>query len=138
MMMTMSSGRRVELAGLRFVVVEDEPLIAKSIVRVLQRNECDVIGPFASTERTFEALEQNEGFDGALLDINLGNELVYPLAEAFRRGGQSFAFLTGYSRNVLREDFRDFPLLEKPFSTVELEDFLVQTFGKSGEEWASR
>ncbi|MBS0189712.1 MAG: response regulator [Phycisphaerales bacterium] len=131
-MMT-SEANRAGLEGLRFIVVEDEPLVARAIVRMLERSECNVLGPFASTANTFEALARGEEFDGALLDINLGNELVYPLAEAMRKEGRPFAFLTGYSRSAIREDFRDRPMLEKPFSSAELLQFLSRTFAKKEE-----
>ena len=38
-----------------------------------------------------------EGDDGAILDVNLGGEAVYPLAEVLAAGRVPFIFVTGYS-----------------------------------------
>lgn len=130
MMMMVLSGGRVELAGLRLLVVEDMPLIARSIAVILKKNECEVVGPVASVAQGIAAIDAEPELDGALLDINLGNELVYPLAAELKRREIHFAFLTGYARSLVHKKFQDRPLLEKPFARNELEDFLVANFGK--------
>ena len=38
--------------------------------------------------------------DGALLDVRLGGEKVFPVAERLRDEGVPFAFITGYNDDI--------------------------------------
>ena len=48
------------LAGLRVLVVEDEPLIAMDVERLLREFGCDVIGPFRDPEGAVAASQNRE------------------------------------------------------------------------------
>ncbi len=69
------------LSGLKVLVVEDEPLIAMALADMLTEFGCTVAGPAASLKRGMRLMEE-EAIDGAVLDINLGGEMVFPLADA--------------------------------------------------------
>jgi len=57
------------------------------------------------------------GHDVAILDVNLGKEYSFPIADHLIREGTPIAFLTGYdAASVLPERFRGIPCLSKPFS----------------------
>ena len=58
------------LRGKRFLVVEDEPMIALDIVAGLESAGVAVEGPVGSVEDALRAIE-NASIDGALLDANL-------------------------------------------------------------------
>jgi hypothetical protein len=58
----------------------------------------------------------------AILDIKLGDELVYPLADALRDRGVPFIFATGYDASAIPKVYKDVPLMEKP---VALEEALL-------------
>ena len=53
--------------------------------------------------------------DAAILDVNLGGEMVFPLAEALRDRGVPFMFATGYDSWALPPAYADVPRCEKPF-----------------------
>ncbi len=80
-------------------------------------------------------MQQRKGSDGggrndieaAILDVNLGGELVYPVADHLRARGIPFIFVTGYARESVERRFADAPILEKP---VERE-MLAQIFGRN-------
>jgi DNA-binding response OmpR family regulator len=99
----------------RVLVVEDELMIAMLFESILDASsECTVIGPFARVTPALEAA-RNEPLDAALLDIHLAGEPVFPVADLLAERGVPFAFVTGYSKDVLPPLYRERPLLQKPF-----------------------
>ncbi|MCJ8521867.1 hypothetical protein MUU54_24395, partial [Rhizobium tarimense] len=67
----------------------------------------------------------------AVLDINLGGERSFPVAEILRNRGVPFMFSTGYGRNGLPAELSDAPVLSKPFSPKELEETLSSALAVS-------
>jgi CheY-like chemotaxis protein len=65
-------------------------------------------------------------FDAATLDLNLDGDESYPVADILAARGVPFAFSTGYSQKSLREDYRDRPLLRKPFKERDLVDTVTR------------
>jgi CheY-like chemotaxis protein len=107
------------LAGIRILVVEDEPLIAMDIEERLLAAGGNVIGPAANPE-TARRLIAETSPDAALLDANLAGSRVDDLAFELRRRRVPFAFATGFGRESLPAEFPDAPLLAKPFGSEEL------------------
>ncbi|MCO6186283.1 response regulator [Rhizobium sp. L1K21] len=66
--------------SLQVLVVEDEPMIAWMLEDAITSLGCDVVGPFPSVREALNALE-NERPKIALLDVNLVDGEVYPLAD---------------------------------------------------------
>ena len=102
------------LAGVRILVVEDEPLIAMDIEERLLAAGGNVIGPAANPE-TARRLIAETAPDAALLDANLAGSRVDDLAVELRRRRVPFAFATGFGRESLPPEFADVPVLAKPF-----------------------
>lgn len=63
-----------------------------------------MVGPAASVEDALALIEGDPALDGAMLDVNLGGEPVYPVADALMARGVPFVLTTGY-------DGRDIPAL---------------------------
>ncbi|WP_296600652.1 response regulator [Phenylobacterium sp.] len=105
------------LAGRRILVVDDEPLVAMLIEDLLRDEGVEVVGPASSLAQALE-LAGDPGLDGALLDVNLAGEFVYPVAEILRARDVPFAFVTGYGRAGLDPDFADAPVMPKPVPLV--------------------
>jgi len=55
----------------RVLLVEDEPLLRKLIARVLERNDFTVVS-VEDGDSAIQALETQQRFDIALVDVNLG------------------------------------------------------------------
>ncbi len=108
-----------ELSGLRVLVVEDEMMISMLIEDMLSDLGCTVIGPASRLEEAI-ALAETEALDCALLDVNLGGQPVFPLADILRAKGTQFAFATGYGDAGLRDIDRGAPVLQKPFRESDL------------------
>jgi len=106
----------MDLFGLRVLVVEDEFLVALGLEDDLRHWGCRVVGPVASLASALDAAE-HERLDIALLDINLGNETVFPAAERLAERGVPFLFCSAFTgpERVPRE-FADRPRVTKPFT----------------------
>lgn len=109
------------LSGKRIIVVEDDFLLAEDIVDVLSSLGAQIVGPFPTLSA---ALGQLQGAqprpDGAVLDINLRDGTVYPLAASLRDQGIPYVFVTGNSRRTIPLEYAWVPLFEKPIQAREL------------------
>ena len=75
-----------------------------------------------------QALAKIDGqvFDAATLDLNLDGNESYPVADRLLALGVPFVFSTGYSQQILRDDYRDRPILRKPFKDRDLFDTVIR------------
>ena len=101
------------LAGLRILVVEDEPIVAWDLADALERQGCEVVGPAYDVAQA-EKLSREQALDGAVLDVYLGDQKVFPVADILSEGPIPFCFVTGYGVSALRPDDLDHPVLQKP------------------------
>jgi CheY-like chemotaxis protein len=97
----------------RVLVVEDEALIALDIETMLRSLGCVVVGPVATVEQALRALVVGSP-DAAILDVNLGHEKVFPVADRLAERNVPFVFLTGYSADILPQHHRGRPMASKP------------------------
>jgi DNA-binding LytR/AlgR family response regulator len=88
---------------------------------------CRMIGPIPRIDAALQAIEREE-LDGAVLDVNVNNEKVFPVADALLQRSIPFVFATGYGQAMLPEDYRRFPVLHKPFSARELATCVQRNF----------
>ena len=63
--------------------------------------------------------------DGAILDVTLRGEFVYPVAEELIIRNIPFVLASGYGAWALPEAFRDRPRLTKPFTGRQLQEQVV-------------
>jgi CheY-like chemotaxis protein len=102
------------LAGRRILLVEDELLIAMLLETALEDEGCIVVGPFARLDDALQAAD-TEQFDGALMDVNLSGERVFPLAEILSAKSVPFLLLSGYGEDGVPDDRPHWPVMSKPF-----------------------
>ena len=107
-------GKIQPLAGCRVLLIEDEYFIADDMRDALEGAGARVIGPIATLS---EALHQvaEDGFDLAIVDINLRDEMSYSVADALKAEKLPFLFATGYEANVIPERFAGTVRCEKPY-----------------------
>ena len=121
----MVTAAHATMAGKRLLVAEDEYFIAKGLARHLTAAGAEVVGLTASVSDALWVV-QSERLDGAVLDINLRGDLVYPVADALLERGVPFVFATGYSASAIPERYAAIARCEKP---VEPETFIQALFG---------
>ena len=116
-----------QLAGLRLLVVEDEAMVAMMVEDMLIALGCVVVDVAGTLSRGLAlAGDSAIDIDGAILDINLGGEKVYPVAQALTVRGVPFIFSTGYSLTGIAPDFSHVPVLPKPYEQEALEEQLLE------------
>lgn len=106
------------LAGRRVLLVEDDSLVAAFAEGILLDAGCDVILAMGVDEAL--VLVAADKIELAILDVNLGSRRSYPIADALRERGVPFIFATGYGRDGLDEAYREAPVVQKPYRTLEL------------------
>jgi len=112
-------------AGRCILIVEDEYFLADDLAGEVRRLGADVIGPASEIGKAREMLSSGAAVDAALLDINVRNEMVFPLARLLRERNIPFVFTTGYDKESIRPEFADVPLWEKPIDISLLADYLA-------------
>jgi CheY-like chemotaxis protein len=118
-----------KLAGLRVLVVEDEMMVSMLIEDMLTDLGCTVVGPAARLDEAID-LAMASDLDCAVLDVNLGGQPIFPLADLLRERGKPFAFATGYGDAGVREVDRGTPVLQKPFREGDLARVLGELHAK--------
>jgi CheY-like chemotaxis protein len=120
-----------QLEGLRVLVVEDEMMVSMLIEDMLTDLGCTIIGPASRLDEAL-ALARETPLDCAVLDVNLGGQPIFPLADLLREKGAPFAFATGYGDAGLREVDKGAPVLQKPFREADLARVLGELKVKAG------
>jgi CheY-like chemotaxis protein len=108
------SSEQVLLSGRRILVIEDEYFLAEDIVRELKLFGAQVIGPVGQFDEAARIVEGDGALDGAIVDINLHTEMIFPVARALRLRRVPFVFASGYGMAAIEPEFRDVVLWEKP------------------------
>ena len=108
------------LQGLRILATEDELLVAMYLEDMLHGFGCEVVGPFATVAEAVRNAAE-ETLDGAVLDINMRGESVFPAAVTLLDRGVPFIFCSGYADlDILPERFKGCPRIVKPYSESQL------------------
>ncbi len=102
------------LAGRRVLVVEDEVMVSWVLEDMLADLGCEVVGPAARVDQAV-AIVEAEAIDLAVLDVNLNGEKSYPVADALTVRGVPFVFSTGYDKDGMPDDYKIFPMMQKPY-----------------------
>ena len=105
---------------LRTIVVEDEPLVRLMTEDILASIGCVIVASAATLHDALTCIPATT-IDLAVLDINLAGAEVYPAAELLRSRGTPIIFVTGYGRRGVPDAWQGFPILQKPFSSRDLE-----------------
>ncbi len=117
------------LQGRKVLVVEDEMMIAMLVEDMLDELGCTVVGPAHALAPALDLASGDAEIDAALLDINLGGQPVFAIADALRARGVPMIFSTGYGESGLRDVDRGSPVLQKPFRADDLAAALNKALG---------
>lgn len=98
----------------RVLLVKDEFLLATRVADEFGQLGVEAVGPAGSVEQALELVEHCGHLDGAVLDINLRGDVVYPVADALRARGVPFVFTTGYEQQPIPGEYRNVVRFRKP------------------------
>jgi CheY-like chemotaxis protein len=109
----------------RVLIVEDEVLVSILIEDALADLGIEVAGVAGTLKEALTHVEAGN-FDCAILDLHIKGKEVFPVAEALAARGVPFVFATGYGQSGVPEKYRERPVLQKPFTALELERALAK------------
>jgi len=110
--------------GRRVLVVEDEALVAMMLQEFLTEHGHSVVGPIGRATEALVAAKETD-YDAAILDINLGDGIAYPVADILSARGVPFVFITGYEADTVDDRFSHVPVLQKPIERQALQRLFV-------------
>jgi CheY-like chemotaxis protein len=113
------------LRGRRVLVAEDEYFFAIDLSHELEIHGALVVGPVPRVEDGLELLARESPPDLAILDVNLGGSMVFPLADALIARGVPFVFATAYTRPELPPAYAGMPHCEKPVNVRRIAELLA-------------
>jgi len=101
----------------RALVAEDSLMILLGLEMLLEQHGVTIVGP-ASTVAEALAQARTGAPDIAILDVNLHDEMIYPVADYLIAQGIPVIFSTGYApEEILPPRFRGVPTLQKPYES---------------------
>lgn len=100
-------------ADAHILVIDDEFLVLWALQDSLERLGFRHIRTAANVGNGLELVEDDQ-FAFAFIDVNLGGQKSFPIAQALDDKGIPFAFVTGYGRAGLDGHYRDATVLTKP------------------------
>ncbi len=115
------------LKGQRILVVEDNYFMALDLSQMVEEFGGAVAGPVGRLAEGFD-LAQSDGLAAAILDVNLGEEDTFSLADGLLAARIPVIFATGYDPKTLPARFADLPRISKPFSGRSVENALRRIF----------
>jgi len=124
---SIESDRRRMLKGLRVLVVEDVGMVAMALKSMLEEIGCEVVGMAARLHEA-EEIARREKLDGVLLDLNLGGQFAYPVADILKERDIPFIIMSGYDAGQLHPAFVGLPNMQKPFERERLEAMILVVF----------
>lgn len=104
-----------DLSGLSILVVEDESVIALMIEDMLSLLGCTSVLHASAVASALALLAEGKP-DAALLDVNLGGEPAYAIAERLEALQIPFVFASGYGSVGLPPRWSQKPVIQKPFT----------------------
>src|SRR6188768_3316476 len=121
------------------LIVEDDIVLATDLTVHLTQAGCKAILPTTSISAALSTIVHYV-VDAAILDVNIQNEWVFPVAHALQAAQIPFLFLTAYSRESIPAEIRGRPFIQKPHVPRDLVDRLASLLspGEAGVETRDR
>ncbi len=110
---------KTNLAGIKVLVIEDEPLILMLIEDLLADCGCVIVAVATNLEDAMSRV-QEKSFDVAMLDVNLNGKQTFEVAKTIDSMQLPFVFSTGYGSVGIPPHLNHVPVLQKPFGEKEL------------------
>lgn len=102
------------LVGRRYLVVEDNYLIASALADLLVAHGAAVCGPVFNLLDAAAALDGADDLDGGLLDIDVHGQTSYGRCDALEERGVPCLFVTAFTAEHIPAAYAHVPRLEKP------------------------
>ena len=107
-------------------LVEDEVMIRMMVADMLRELGYRVTAEAGEIDEAMK-LAETADFDFALLDVNVNGKVISPVADLIKARNRPFIFATGYGLSGLPAEYRDRPVLRKPFQLETLAQVIDST-----------
>ena len=105
--------RSDRLPNAAILVVEDEYLVAEDLARQIVFDGSTVVGPAPTPAAALDLLAKTVNIGGAVLDVRLGTETAFAIAEKLHERAIPFVFFTAYDDIPWPPQFRSTPKISK-------------------------
>jgi two-component sensor histidine kinase/CheY-like chemotaxis protein len=113
------------LVGKTVLLVEDNLIIAMNGEDILVGLGAREVIAVPNVTQAFEIVEAHPPHL-ALLDVNLGDETSFPIADRLKARNIPFAFVTGYGESIPQgEIYQGIPVLQKPYTLASMAALLT-------------
>lgn len=117
--------------GKRILVVEDESLIAIDLIDQLEGLGATCVGPALTLDHALRLVDGSK-VDCGVLDVRVGRDSIFPVAQRLRDQGVGFVFHTGDGDEVaLQRDWPECRVIKKPSSQSDLVEALTAVLAAS-------
>lgn len=113
------------LLGLEILLVEDEALVAALLEDMLAEFGCILAGAAATVSEALAEIQTATEIDAAILDVHLGGEKVFPVADILVSRGVPIVFSTAYGPADLPERYPQARIIQKPYRPEALAELLI-------------
>ena len=93
--------------------------MADDLRQLFKKNGAEIVAVVADAEEAKRVANAND-IDLAILDVDLRGRDVFDVVSVLEARGTPFVFVTGYRQAHLPEQYRDRPIVSKPFSEPDL------------------
>jgi len=115
-----------EMSGRSILIIEDEPLIAMMLEDFLESLGHSAAGTADNIDDALASVDRG-GFDLAILDVNLGRDECWPVADKLLERGIPFILATGGHVSPPPENYARALTLIKPFTLDSVREVLAAT-----------
>ncbi|MDO9418752.1 HWE histidine kinase domain-containing protein [Pararhizobium sp.] len=118
------------LKGKRVLLVEDNLIIAMDGEDIVHRLGAASVVTASTVADALHAIGTG-AFDFGILDVNLGEEMSFAVADRLVRDGTPFIFATGYGDTLSRSEVHaKAPILQKPYTIESMSSLLADVVTK--------
>ncbi|HEX7874747.1 MAG TPA: response regulator [Sphingobium sp.] len=118
----------MSLEARHILIAEDEAMISMMVEDFLEQLGYELSGACATGADCLDVLASGARIDGALLDCNLSDGPVWPVARQLKERGIPFVFASGDNGHGVPADLVGAPVLGKPYLIDSLEEKLAGLF----------
>jgi len=122
----------------RILLVEDEYMLARDMKNELRDVGAVVLGPEGSVAQALQRVTAEPKIDAAVLDVNLGGEMSFQVADALQARRVPFVFSTGYEDTVTQDRYPGVAKCDKPLDMHALMKVLQELIAGQQTESAVR
>jgi CheY-like chemotaxis protein len=113
------------LLGLEILLVEDEAVVAAMLEDMLADFGCILAGTAATVSAALAVVAAATEIDAAILDVNLGGQKVFPVADILVSRSVPIVFSTAYDPGDLPKRYPQARIIQKPYRPEALAKLLI-------------